>query len=54
MRSEISPQSTFLMTYLSLIVVCVGRHAQQLKINRKYTTIKRWLDTSVHCAGHSN
>ena len=33
------------MTFLSLIFICVGCHAQQLKINRKYITIKRLLDT---------
>ena len=34
----------FLMT---LIFVCARCLAQQLKINRKYTTIKRWLGTKL-------
>ena len=37
----------FLMTYSSLIFVCVSRLAHQLKINHKYTTIKQWLGNIV-------
>ena len=29
------------------IFECKGCLTQQLKINRKYTTIKRWLDTKL-------
>ena len=43
--SDIIFHEPFLMT---LIFVCAGFLAQQLKINRKYTTIKRWLDTKLH------
>ena len=35
----------FLMT---LIFVCAGCLAQQLKINHKYTTIKQWFSTKLH------
>ena len=35
----------FLMT---LIFACVGYLSQQLNINRKYITIKRWLDIKLH------
>ena len=37
----------FLMTYSPLIFLSVRCLAQQLKINRKYTTIKRWLKTQL-------
>ena len=46
--SDIIFHQRFLMTYLSLIFVCVGCLAQELKINRKYTAIKLWLDTKLH------
>ena len=42
-----TPQPTFLMTYSPLIFLSVRCLAQQLKINRKYTTIKRWLKTQL-------
>ena len=36
--------TTFLM---ALIFVCTGCLAQQLKINRKYNTIKHWFSTKL-------
>ena len=33
------------VSLMTLIFICVGCVAQPLKINRKYTTIKRWLET---------
>ena len=44
--SEKTPQPTFLMAFSRLIFVCVGFLTQQLKISRKYTTIKQWLKTN--------
>ena len=35
------------MMYLLLIFVWIGCLAQELKINRKYTAIKLWLDTKL-------
>ena len=35
----------FLMAFSRLVFVCVGFLTQQLKISRKYTTIKQWLKT---------
>ena len=32
---------------MMLFFVCVGCLAQQLKISRQYTTVKRWLDTKL-------
>ena len=37
----------FLITYSPLIFVYVGCVAQQLKIKRKYTTIKQYLGTKL-------
>ena len=42
-----STQVAYNVFLITLIFVCIDCLTHQLKINRKYTTVKRWLDTKL-------